>query len=632
MRISRKILLVAAVPTAAFLFQSFQTSRQALETRRMALGVEANLDLIQHAAAFVHELQKERGLSSLYLGNGIPPQKVQEQRAATDLTLPALQRSLETSSLSPEKVQGVRAALGSIASTRNLVQEKGDAATTRKAYSENIKCLIDLEAAAANAPTTKGIGKVFVSLTILETAKESMGQMRALLSNILAVDKPMPLEQRRQLLAIQALVDGNLNSRALLLSPKSLAFMKDRGGQTPWMDVDRHFNQAIDQAAVGHFGIDPQTFFSQATTKIDDLRQVELQELANARERSEALLAEAARELWSTLAILLVSLAAIAILTRILSRQITRPLKALVQGMQNSDLTATLQVHSQDEIGMAATTFNSYNAKFRGIFKELASQAERVAAGSIQLSQAATEMAATTHEISEGSDRQEQATEQLASAIMELSASIEEVSNNARTTRSMAEEGVVTVGSGVEAGASATHAMEAIHAATGKMIAAVRVIQDIARQTNLLSLNAAIEAAKAGVHGKGFAVVAEEVRKLAERSGLAAREISALIDQSNLAVQEGQTRVAASVEVLETIRGQIEKLADISTEIGTASEQQAVTSGESARQVERTAMEATQNASASTQMAASTRDIRSTAEELAQISEQLLQGVAQFKV
>lgn len=103
---------------------------------------------------------------------------------------------------------------------------------------------------------------------------------------------------------------------------------------------------------------------------------------------------------------------------------------------------------------------------------------------------------------------------------------------------------------------------------------AVKVIQDIARQTNLLSLNAAIEAAKAGQHGKGFAVVAEEVRKLAERSGSAAKEIARLIEDSNLAVAQGQDTVQEAVTALGRIREHIAHLSHVSEAVGLAAHEQ----------------------------------------------------------
>lgn len=185
---------------------------------------------------------------------------------------------------------------------------------------------------------------------------------------------------------------------------------------------------------------------------------------------------------------------------------------------------------------------------------------------------------------------------------------------------------------GDHAGEATVEAMESIRQSSHAMVAAIKVIQDIARQTNLLSLNAAIEAAKAGAQGKGFAVVAEEVRKLAERSGTAAKEIANLIDRSQEAVEEGERTVATVVGLLRNIREKIEDLSRIMHEVLLAAREQTRTAQEGARQVEVGAAEASQNASASAELSASTHEIQRTADELARVSERLAVMVGNFRV
>lgn len=174
--------------------------------------------------------------------------------------------------------------------------------------------------------------------------------------------------------------------------------------------------------------------------------------------------------------------------------------------------------------------------------------------------------------------------------------------------------------------------MEEIERASGKIASAVAVIQEIAQQTNLLSLNAAIEAAKAGEQGRGFSVVAEEVRKLAERSRQAAVEIEQLIRDTQQTVAGGVDSVRNISALMERIKVSVGKGASLVREIGTATQEQSSTAQEISKRMDESAREIGQNAAATQELSATVHEISRTASDLAQVSNALAQAMARFAV
>jgi methyl-accepting chemotaxis protein len=342
------------------------------------------------------------------------------------------------------------------------------------------------------------------------------------------------------------------------------------------------------------------------------------------------------RSAWVVVGTILVSAMILGIMTMLWCiRSIALPLREFqksVAYLGEGDFTAKVVVNSQDEFGQMGMALNKAMSSLRTAFTQLKDNALQVASGSTELSATSGQMASASSEISQASEEQRHALEQVASAMVEFAASIEQVHQHVRQSRGQVERAELAVVEGTTVGSASSQAMISIRDTNGLMVKAVTVIQDIARQTNLLSLNAAIEAAKAGSQGKGFSVVAEEVRKLAERSGQAAREIADLITRTNGAVQDGVDRVQDSVRVLDSIRESTQVIAGMTKEIETAITEQATTSQEVSRQLEKVSGQVAHNSSATMQMSASIQEVTHTAGELARAAEQLRAAIGNYKV
>ena len=362
----------------------------------------------------------------------------------------------------------------------------------------------------------------------------------------------------------------------------------------------------------------------------------------------------------------------------LVSRSISRPVREVAESasrIANGDLSIeNIGYQSSDEIGQLAESFNKMLSNLRTVIRQVSIAAEQVAASSEELTasaeqsaQAATQVATSIVEVAEGTDKQRQHINTTVMATGKMTTGIQQVAENAVQSNDISERTAIAAQSGRNAIEAAVQQMNVIDKKVGESSRAiinlgerskeigqiVDTISNIAGQTNLLALNAAIEAARAGEQGRGFAVVAEEVRKLAEQSQVAAKQIATLIcdiqgetDKAVNVMNEGTHEVTIGIDVVNNagksfaeISKMISQISDQSKDIA-SSIQQIVNGNQEVsayiKKVDEISKEMsaqTQTVSAATEeQSASMQEIASSSQALAYMAGELQETVAKFKL
>jgi len=360
------------------------------------------------------------------------------------------------------------------------------------------------------------------------------------------------------------------------------------------------------------------------------------------------------------------------------ARRIARPIQALeaaANSIADGDISQIkLNIVSNDEIGRLGGAFEKMTENLRGLIQKITQATEQVAASSEELTasaeqsaQASNQVAGSISDVAYSAEKQSQAVdeasavvEQMSAGIQQVAASSNQVAGNSSQAAEMAKEGDMSVEKAISQMAyieqtvnNAAQVVVKLGERSKEIGQIVDTISGIAGQTNLLALNAAIEAARAGEQGRGFAVVAEEVRKLAEQSQDAAKQIASLISEIQgdtnkavFAMSEGTREVKVGTEVVTTAGRAFKKIATLVTQVSeqvkeisaaiqqmSSGSQQIVASVKEIDGHSKTTVGQAQTVSAATQeQSASMEEIASSSQSLAKLAQDLQTAVSHFRV
>ena len=667
MKISQKLVILTAIPLIAFFIVSLVFIKNNIDESNIVSDMANNTKLLMAVSDLIHELQRERGRTSIYLSGG-SREDMEGQRKSTDSKIPSVTSALNTSTISSQIKTNTAEAISEIEKVRSTANQKGPAKDVVDTYGKIISAFMSTETTIANSKTTRGFGKALTTIIILETAKENAGKLRATVSGVLTADKPFDEELFTRLITFKANIDANLDSKAIVLSSTAKTLLEDSRKSEAWAGVNKVFNVVLTKSKDGEFGISGKDFFATITKVIDDMYSVRNKEVESIVNNLSIIQDEIA----STLLKVYFSLGLILLLALIsaffLARSITAPINHIIsysKDVASGNLNATLVERFSHDLGVLQASLEAMveNLKSKILEAERNSsiaseQTEKAllamkeadvarqkaesakAEGMLQaahqlegvveiVSSASEQLSAQIEQSSRGADEQSGRVRETATAMEEMNATVLEVARNAQQAADVSHQARQQALEGSKIVTDAVKSIEAVHAQSiaikedmdvlGKQAEGIGqimgVIADIADQTNLLALNAAIEAARAGDAGRGFAVVADEVRKLAEKTMIATQEVG----QAITGIQEGTRK---NIHNVEQAGVSIEEAAKLS-----------VQSGESLKQilefVHMVNDQVQSIATASEQQSAASEEINHSVEQVATISVETAQAMEQ---
>lgn len=325
------------------------------------------------------------------------------------------------------------------------------------------------------------------------------------------------------------------------------------------------------------------------------------------------------------------------IFLKLIAKTIVKPIRTVVAILQNiaqgeGDLTQQLDITGRDELGDLARSFNQFLETIRSIIIQTQNLVTDLVSAMEELASTSQEISKTSSIIARDTERESTALHQSSGAIQEMTITTQKIAGEIDEIRTMSVSSEKNAAEGSESASKANHSMKRIEESSLKIEGIINVITDIANQTNLLSLNAAIEAAKAGDSGRGFSIVAEEVRSLAERSNNQVIEIRQLIEDSSDNIATGSIVIEKMDGVLGRIIDQVQDISGRVSQITTSISEQNTGLSEIARATDEISTISEHNASAATELSQSTQQIAETLKSLSEMSDTLNELISRFNV
>lgn len=647
-----RLYLMLFFPLLGLAYFSISSAVNSFRLKEGADHLQESMQMSVATGAAIHELQKERGLSAGYLASKGSKlvSELNAQRQKTDEAIQSLMALPELNAI--QAMPAAKAKLSSIVFTRNGISGQSiDGKASFGYYSGAIDSLIDaITEVVKTAPGQEAL-RAGMAYREFVHGKEFAGRERATLNAALTADRISPEEYRR-FLQIVAAQDTHLKQFREFASPQQRAELDKIEASENHQEVGRIRSVIVERFNEGHFGVEATHWFATITGKIEHMKELENQLSADLVAMGQKITAQATASFWVDIALLGGSILSAVLIGLANIRSLSRDLggePGYVRELASQIAAGNLAVR----IATADRDDHSLLAALAHMREQLHKMVSIIQNNASDISATAETLSSMSHQTASNVSEQASAAMTIAVAIEEMSHSIAAVSEDASKTLAQASKSgeLASFGAKVSSKASSEIAemasaveqcaitVRGLGSQSEEIIKIVRVIREISEQTNLLALNAAIEAARAGEQGRGFAVVADEVRKLAERTALATKEIDGMITQVQTHTHEavdGMERqvslVSQSVELtaksssaMGEIHSSSEEVGQLIGHINSALREQTKTSSSIAESIEKIAGKS----EVSREMSEKTAG---TAARLHQLSYALSQTVSRFQL
>ncbi|MGB1321584.1 MAG: methyl-accepting chemotaxis protein [Vibrio gallaecicus] len=641
----KKIYLLITLPILGFLWLSITAiSNNVVITQEMTtLNQLTRLSVVY--SDLVHELQKERGMTAGYLGaKGTKfVSEIQAQRNTSDIKRNAREDYWKSASIELPQIKQLNSVisqdLNQIQTIRNQVNAQTISLSDALAYYTQLNAkLLSVSALIADMSSDPSIATETIAYYNFLQGKERAGIERAVLSNTFSKDEFGPGMLVR-FIALMTEQNTYFSNFKVFSSPENVQFFEQQLQHSAVAEVEKL--RGIAQSSMSGFDVDSVYWFAQSTGRIVQLKKTENQ-LAESLLALTSYKAESAqnRMFISVLLCVVITLIAGYICWRMISDLTSRVKNltaVLAQVRDSNDLTVRADYVGKSELGQIAESLNSMLENFSQVV-------DRLSHSSMSLASAAEETSQTCQYNSESLVAQQDqigliatATEELSATVNEVAAKTQQTAESTKNADAQSHAGLKMVQhsyQSIEGLASEidglTQKITHLHDSSNNINSVIDVIKSVAEQTNLLALNAAIEAARAGEQGRGFAVVADEVRTLAQRTQESTQEIEGFISslQSDVesafnVIESSQKQSTQAVEdsrqVEQSLRGISHSVSEIFSmidQIATATEEQAVVTQDIAHNVITVEQKSTESTTGATQIAATAREQAELAQSL----------------